>query len=237
VQRDCYVQREGMTGQWLLHSAEFCSWMATANATLFCPGIPGAGKTIMASIVINHIQSLCHYKATGLSFFYCNYKKRQEQRVSDVIAVLLKQLCAQCPCIPEVVTSLFDHHMRKRTRPAEDELSKALLSVAGAFNRVFVVIDALDEFDTNYWSTMLAHLRDLQGSPYIKDLRLMVTSRHEPELEREFRHHPLLEIRADTDDLALFLRSQMPKLSEHIKQNSSLQSEIMSAITTAADGM
>jgi hypothetical protein len=32
------------TGQWLLNSDEFQVWINQRKQTLFCPGIPGAGK-------------------------------------------------------------------------------------------------------------------------------------------------------------------------------------------------
>lgn len=44
--------RQPGTGQWLLDSAEFQAWLSGDRRTLFCPGIPGAGKTVIASIVL-----------------------------------------------------------------------------------------------------------------------------------------------------------------------------------------
>lgn len=52
-QQNDYIQRrEEDTGQWLLQSDEYQNWITTAKETLFCPGMPGAGKTIISSIVI-----------------------------------------------------------------------------------------------------------------------------------------------------------------------------------------
>ncbi|PVI01419.1 hypothetical protein DM02DRAFT_525133, partial [Periconia macrospinosa] len=43
--------------EWLLNLAEFKSWIETKNQTLFCPGIPGAGKKILTSIVVEELST------------------------------------------------------------------------------------------------------------------------------------------------------------------------------------
>src|SRR5438105_551348 len=43
-QTDHIRRRQPGTGQWLLDSPEFQTWLKTVKQTLFCPGIPGAGK-------------------------------------------------------------------------------------------------------------------------------------------------------------------------------------------------
>jgi DNA replication protein DnaC len=63
-------QQEG-TGQWLLDSAEFQTWINTNKQTLFCPGIPGAGKTILTSIVIQEITTrFRNDKSIGIAYLY-----------------------------------------------------------------------------------------------------------------------------------------------------------------------
>jgi hypothetical protein len=52
-QSDYISRRQAGTGQWLLDSPEFQMWMQADKQTLFCPGIPGAGKTILTSIGID----------------------------------------------------------------------------------------------------------------------------------------------------------------------------------------
>ncbi|KAK6202220.1 hypothetical protein LQW54_008932 [Pestalotiopsis sp. IQ-011] len=54
-QNDFIRRRQADTGLWLLQSEEYQHWVTTAKETLFCPGMPGAGKTIIASIVIEDL--------------------------------------------------------------------------------------------------------------------------------------------------------------------------------------
>lgn len=50
--------RQPGTGQWLINSPQFKKWLEVIGSTLFCPGIPGAGKTIIASIVIDYLSKI-----------------------------------------------------------------------------------------------------------------------------------------------------------------------------------
>ncbi|KAJ5010115.1 Vegetative incompatibility protein HET-E-1 [Colletotrichum sp. SAR 10_99] len=44
-QNDNLDRRQKGTGQWLLESPDFQTWIEEDRKTLFCPGMPGAGKT------------------------------------------------------------------------------------------------------------------------------------------------------------------------------------------------
>lgn len=57
-QNRAYRARHRDTGEWFLGSTEFQNWIRAKGQTLFCPGKPGAGKTIMASIAIHHVRDL-----------------------------------------------------------------------------------------------------------------------------------------------------------------------------------
>src|SRR5947207_3898983 len=54
-QHDIITQRQEGTGQWFIDTPEFKRWLHGYDKTLFCPGIPGAGKTMMAAITIDHL--------------------------------------------------------------------------------------------------------------------------------------------------------------------------------------
>ncbi|KAF7511864.1 hypothetical protein GJ744_003097 [Endocarpon pusillum] len=54
-QHDFISQRQPGTGRWLLGSEKFKTWQNAAKHTLYCHGIPGAGKTFLTSIVIDDL--------------------------------------------------------------------------------------------------------------------------------------------------------------------------------------
>ncbi|KAF3270847.1 hypothetical protein TWF217_007122 [Orbilia oligospora] len=72
----CRNKRAG-TGKWLLNSSEYQYWLATEKQTLFCPGIPGAGKTALTSTIISDLYSRFReksdvgvQKSKGLTSYY-----------------------------------------------------------------------------------------------------------------------------------------------------------------------
>ena len=56
VQQQDFIDRhQAGTGQWFLQATEYQEWDRSRDVTLFCPGIPGAGKTIMAALIIDYL--------------------------------------------------------------------------------------------------------------------------------------------------------------------------------------
>nr|CEG03538.1 unnamed protein product [Fusarium acuminatum CS5907] len=126
-QSDNLSRRQPETGNWLLQSEEFLGWLAGKKQTLFCPGIPGAGKTILTSIVVDFLDSKCGNDAEiGITYIYCSSGRQHEQKVDDLVASVLKQLTQCRSSLPESVRSLYDQHNAKRTRPSLDEISALL---------------------------------------------------------------------------------------------------------------
>jgi hypothetical protein len=75
-QHDFISRRQAGSGQWLLESEEFQAWLNTDNQTLFCPGIPGAGKIILISIVVEELTTRFSNDPTiGIAYIYCNFRR------------------------------------------------------------------------------------------------------------------------------------------------------------------
>ncbi|KAL1965282.1 hypothetical protein VTN77DRAFT_5884 [Rasamsonia byssochlamydoides] len=143
---DFLNRRQEGTGQWLLDTNEFQQWVNHKKQTLFCPGIPGAGKTILTSIIVNHLeQKFTSDDSVGIAYLYCNFRRQQEQTPLDLLTILLKQLAQGRGSLPGSVKSLYEHHKQKGSRPGLDEIMGALQSVIAAYTKTFIIIDALDE--------------------------------------------------------------------------------------------
>lgn len=107
-QTDLFNQCQEGTGQWLFHLKEFQAWLDGTESTLFCPDIPGAGKTMITSIMINNLQQRFQGdKKVGIAYVYCNYRRQTEQTIPHFMASLLKQLVQQQPNLPESVSTFY----------------------------------------------------------------------------------------------------------------------------------
>lgn len=145
-QHDYLRRRQPGTGQWLLESRTFQQWLKTPGKTLFCPGIPGTGKTTLTAIVVDHLlNSYTGEPSVGRPYIYCNFRRQDEQKLDDLLSNLLKQLSDAQHSIPDATRELYERHQPKRKRPPADELLLALQSVASSYTRTFVIVDALDE--------------------------------------------------------------------------------------------
>jgi len=139
-------RRQANTGQWFLDSNIYQAWLNAKKQTLFCPGIPGAGKTVLTSIVVNDIcQRYRDDHAVGVGYIYCNPKRQDVQRISDLLASLLRQLAEGQSPLSKPVVDLYGLHKRKQTRPLLEEISKILHSVAVSYSKIFILVDVLDE--------------------------------------------------------------------------------------------
>lgn len=237
IQNDVISNRQEGTGQWLLDSTEYEAWRGAARPTLFCPGIPGAGKTMMSSIVIDDLQQhLENEHQVGMAYIFCNFKRQSEQSPTDLFAGLLKQLVENQPVLPDVLETLYEHHSRRKTRPTFHELSRILSQVMSHFGRVYLIIDALDECAMGD-SSRDRMLREIFRMQKQGPISLFATSRFNPEIQHLFRGELSLEIRASKDDIAKFLAEHLSELPTCVQDDVTLQKSIMSEVIRASEGM
>jgi hypothetical protein len=237
-QSDYFGGRQAGTGQWLLNSAEFQEWLETSQKTLFCPGIPGAGKTILTSAVVNDLtERFSKHLSVGIAYVYCNFQRRDEQKIDDLLASLLKQLAESYPSLPGSVKDLYDRHKDKRTRPLLEDISSTLHSVVTEYSRVFIVVDALDECQASNGcrARLLSELFNLQNR---HGANILATSRFIPEIVNQFKgSSQSLEIRASREDVEKYLEGHIGQLSSFVQENRQLQTNIKIGISEAVDGM
>ncbi|KAI0421681.1 ankyrin repeat-containing domain protein [Xylaria grammica] len=233
-QSDFINRRQAGTGNWLLDSAEFRAWAGNANQTLFCPGIPGAGKTILTSIVVDSLQARFDSDPdVGVAYLYCSFRRADDQKAGDLLAGLLKQLAQQRCLLPDSVTSLYNHK-KKRQRPSHSEISSTLRLVAAMYSQVFIVVDALDECPAYNSSRFMSEVFNLQETCKVN---IFATSRFIPEIVQRFKHGMTLEIRASQKDICSYIDGHMLYLPSFVKRNHELQEEIKTEIFNAVDGM
>ncbi|KAH8722848.1 nucleoside phosphorylase domain-containing protein [Phaeosphaeriaceae sp. PMI808] len=233
---DFLRERQPGTGQWLLESAEYQTWLNSGKQTLFCPGIPGAGKTMIATTVINDLALRFRQNGSiGIAYLYCNFRQRDEQAAEDLLASLLKQLSRSRSSLPESVQDIYNQHVKKRTRPSLDEISRALHSVVATLSRAFIIVDALDECQVSDSSQnkFLSEISNLETS----GANIFITSRFILDITERFKGKLTLEIRASNDDVQEYLGGRMSKLSGFIGRDRQLQAEIKTGIVLSVNGM
>lgn len=231
-------QQEG-TGEWMLNSNEFQKWIHQSKQTLFCPGIPGAGKTMISSIVVNHlIAKFKNDPSVGITYIYCNYQPQQEQKPEDLFSSLLKQLAQKQPAVSTDLKKIYEHHKTKGTRPLFDEIVQALHSTIQLYSRVFIIIDALDEYHVSNKEGQKKLLLEVFSLQDQAQLNLFATSRFVSEIISQFDGCMLKEIRAQDDDVLCYINGRIPQLlRSQISKHPEVQHAIRRDTVKAANGV
>ncbi|KAI1743343.1 ankyrin repeat protein [Xylaria scruposa] len=225
------------TGKWLLNSQKYQHWLQNNEQTLFCHGIPGAGKTIFTSLVTKELHSH-HDTSIGIAYFHFTYdQQHHEQEHVEVLKCLLRQLCERQVPIPGAVRSLYEKH-RKQTPATIDHIMEAFQAVANIYKRNFIIIDALDECRASEGHRMkfIQRIKEVQTRT---GANIFMTSRNIPEVMDEFAENPMLEIRANTDDVRIFLDKEIPHLQFQrlLKGEAELEETIKTKICEISDGI
>ena len=229
------ARRQKGTGQWVLDSSEFQTWLNTSNQTLFCPGIPGAGKTMISSIVVDHLcREFQDDASIGVAYLYCNYKRQQEQKSTDLLLSLIKQLAQERPSVPDPVQALFECHKDKPTAPSFEEISDVLYFIVSEYHKVFIIVDALDECPHESRKLLLSEIFNLQAK---EGASLFATSRLIPEILEAFKGTVSCQISATDEDVQKYVEGHMWQLPAFVSRNPALQESIKKAIIEAVDGM
>jgi hypothetical protein len=235
-QHDIISRRQEGTGQWLLDSPEFKRWLLKADGVLFCPGMPGAGKTMMAAIAIDHLGRQAQVDV-GLAYVFCNYKSQVDQSLYGLLSGLLKQLVQSRRDMAALITGLHDHHWKRNSRPSLDEIFSVLQTVCSNHAGVYIIVDALDECtEQDMRSRLIENLRKLQAKT-MTNVRLLFTSRFIHEIMEKFRLDLMLEVRASEEDVKRFVAGQLPRLPSCIRRDDELIRTVQSKIVEAINGM
>lgn len=233
---DIISRRQEGTGQWFLESPEFSNWLSGREKTLFCPGIPGAGKTMISAIALDHLHKTIHDHTVGVAYVFCNYKEHLEQNTLSLLSAILKQLVQAQPAAAGAANALHGLHSAMGTTASAEEISNTLKLTLKHFSTAYIVVDALDECSDKHNTPhrLLEKLRDLENT---EGIRLMVTSRFIPDIEGEFKSASKLEIRASPHDVTKFVKGQIPRLGKCVQRDNDLKREIEEHIVEAVKGM
>lgn len=239
-QSDALKRWHPKTCQWFLCSQEYQDWLLARGKTLYCPGIPGAGKTIMSAAVIHDISA--HFPTdtnVGLAYVYFAFSRQREQTIEHVLASLLVQLLRRQISIPDFVREMHKDHAKAGTRAMREELFDALGCLIPRFHRAYIVLDALDECTTENGcrKEVLTDILALRNST---GLNILATSRMHEEIASLFGcwddFTSILPIRAQDNDLNVFLYSHLEAQDADVFDGP-ICSLVVSRVTWVVQGM
>ena len=152
-----------------------------------------------------------------VAYFYFDYYEQgdnaQGYQLDDaMLASLLKQLALKKAVLPEPVLDLHQRMRHQQRQPNQQDLENALLRTCSEFNRVFFVIDALDECTKSQRSAVLRTLNNIcQCSPVC----MLITSRpHAQDISKAFEGFPKIVIEAKPSDIKKYVENKIADSDE-----------------------
>ncbi|KAJ7241252.1 ankyrin repeat-containing domain protein [Mycena rebaudengoi] len=134
-----------------------------------------------------------------------------------------------------VVQQLYEKHQSRHTRPSLNEFHEILRSTVAEYSKVFMVVDALDEYPEAHRHILLDALAATG-----KSVSLMLTSQPNIAPEAFFPTGSVLRISAKDEDIHCYVEAQIQnsfRLSKHVKARPELREEIKTKISENTDGM
>ncbi|KAF7359830.1 Arp, Ankyrin repeat protein [Mycena venus] len=187
-------------------------------------------------MVVDHLSAACkNNKDIGVACIYLNHKEVENQTPSRLLAGLWRQLVLDRK-IGSTAEDLYKQHQEKGTSPSLEEVVTILRSSITELSKVFIIIDAMDEYPEFQRGILLQELAAI-GS----NVNLMFTSRpHITPKPSSFPNVKTLDFQAAPEDIRGYINAQIkssPRLSKHIQKKPMLQEEIHEKITDAVAGM
>ncbi|KAF2006078.1 hypothetical protein P154DRAFT_482839, partial [Amniculicola lignicola CBS 123094] len=226
------------TGAWMLRSSEWPLWIEGKTRCLWVHGIPGAGKSILASHLATEVAKHCdslssEHAKFGHAYYYCYFGHNQDE-ATHFVRWVVGQLCRQSGKVPKEL-----HEVHKSGKNPD---MSSLLSILGttlqAFERVYIVLDAVDESKPR--TELLTVIRNLSTDARLSSLALVATSRRYKEIVDVMKtcstpismSNPLVQ-----EDIGVLVRSTVQADLRYKEWPEELRREMQETIPKRAKGM
>ncbi|KAK8110140.1 uncharacterized protein PG998_006597, partial [Apiospora kogelbergensis] len=232
--------RHPRTGLWLLRLPAFQTWLDIPGSKLWLSGIPGAGKTVLAASIIEAALTRSSDKI-AVGFYFCDYKTEATWTPANILSVIATQLALQSEEAYEELASFYErlHPPNGLPRnPRALEMSMILSTMTSKFDRVFIIVDALDEcgqYTPFVVETLTSYANDNDNTC------VALLSRDEDEIRfglgDDFQN---MEIAAHSEDVAEYVSSE---IQERVRTGrlrvggGDLLAEIQQKLVNKAHGM
>ncbi|KKA30025.1 hypothetical protein TD95_001515 [Thielaviopsis punctulata] len=221
--QDMYRLYHQETLKWVFKRSEFKAWAddlqdEVPSATfsqrpvLWFKGEPGVGKSVMASLIASRLKA-AHSKGGKfcLLYFFFHFQQKDQQQAEHVFRSLARQAVQESiifsPSLPISVVQIYNNHNGGNSGSlSQGEAIKLLETLLPGFDRSYIIIDGLDEYEQRldaYENVPTALLR-LAGDPNNKT-RLMVTSRHSCRNLVHVKEFDEIVMGASKDDMKVYL--------------------------------
>jgi hypothetical protein len=196
------------TGSWLMEVPVFRSWLDDQASGCFCCfGIPGSGKTILASTTVDSMSPFFMEINSAICYYYCDYAEARTLDVCLILGTLIRQLLERIAVPSDLAKEINYYFEDGSTKPLPEDYIQLLTKTLSRFTTVMVILDGVDELAREDQTVLVDAVRQLIQIPS-SVVKIMVFSRREEKLIRKaFERYAFFDISADfvSKDIARFV--------------------------------
>ncbi|KAH6894763.1 hypothetical protein BKA70DRAFT_1160657 [Coprinopsis sp. MPI-PUGE-AT-0042] len=231
IQLDTLSKATDGTCIWLTRGQMFVFWVKQGKI-LWGVGIPGAGKTILASIIIRYLEGLENTSGGVMCVAFVYLRYSEPLAVRDILESMVKQIVERHDDLIPFIEALCAKHRKEGTKPSQQELREVLEKFVGVGKTLFFVLDALDEMRVEDRPVLLGLLASLS-------VRVFITSRPLAVLQQQFADVEVFDIAASPSDLDLHIKHFLRHSPEvmALLQGTDLEEQIAETVHRKSGGM
>ncbi|KAH7359929.1 hypothetical protein BKA66DRAFT_562105 [Pyrenochaeta sp. MPI-SDFR-AT-0127] len=174
-------QRQHDTGLWFLEGEQYANWKKDSASSLWLYGIPGCGKTILSSAILQDVLQHCDESPGYVTaYFYFDFNDMEKQNAELMLRSLICQLARQAVDVPTSLDTLFSSHENGKRQPSLDALLQVACRTMQQLPQVYIMLDALDECAQR---KELTEMIEAIVGWQLSNVHLIVTSRRERDIE------------------------------------------------------
>ncbi|KAI5810719.1 hypothetical protein BZA77DRAFT_220252, partial [Pyronema omphalodes] len=241
--QDIQQQRLDGTGEWFLLQPKFEKWRdgepaegGSMSCILACSGMPGAGKSVICSLVFDHLDTKFKFSSREKAcvvHLYCDYRDKTNQTSVNMVGVLLKQVIAtlnESGSLPKDTISALRRHLNSQKNVDLQEACRLLMETVKEFQKFYVCIDALDECNLNHRRELVQSLERISGECSRQTSDIM---------ERNPRLGPVeyFTLRAQREDIRKYVSHIIDLDDNGDCMTEELRGQILEKILDNSDGM
>ncbi len=222
------------TGLWFVDGQIYEQWRFSQGSFLWLYGLAGCGKTVLCSTIIQRTEKFVIQRSSVLAFYYFSFRSDITTKTDSCIRSIIQQLANQSDDLDAL------NLLRQKSQggaPRRKELLDTLRGMLTGFEQVFIIIDALDECgDRQELFELLDTLRHWK----LDQLRILVTSRDEPDIRNSLNPTPEQQVSLKTSgvdhDIGLFVVKSLER-EKNLQQWPELRGLTENALVKGAQGM
>ncbi|KAF7536294.1 hypothetical protein G7054_g4673 [Neopestalotiopsis clavispora] len=236
--------RHPLTSLWLTEGPEFDTWYNTPCSGIWCSGMPGAGKSIIAGAMISECLSRNSTDAQlAVAYVFCTYRDSRTHDSAAILSTLAAQLAQQGESAYDILEAYYNElhpNSSLGEKPTADALIGILNKICSTYSRAYLVVDGLDECGSQTRAN-IRYLMQLAQTQNQKTINMALLSRDELIIRQQLEgFFQFIHLEAHDEDIQLYVAAELDRridTRELRLRDISLKDHIFTTLVSGAKGM